>query len=272
MIPKEVIIMAQKRMFSLIVTDTDRFLELPGKTQALYFHLGMAGDDDGFVASPKKLARAARCTEKDLKLLEDAGYILRFPSGVVCMTHWYVNNTLKNDRYTPTVYQAELSMLEKDETGMYLWKEPQGKAADTPAEAAMESALQPNMPEPALEPVPEPDRNQTGTTVEPQQNITEHNITKHNIHTKGRAKPSCVSVSPPTVEEIRAYCLERGNQVDPEAFLDYYSARDWTMNKTRIKDWKACVRTWERRVQGTLLTARDAYVPLHDTCSGWMEA
>ena len=52
---------------------------------------------------------------------------------------------------------------------------------------------------------------------------------------------------PPTVDEVKAYCLERKNNVDPERFVDYYSANGWVQGKGKpIKDWKACVRTWER--------------------------
>ena len=52
---------------------------------------------------------------------------------------------------------------------------------------------------------------------------------------------------PPTVAEVHAYCAERGNTVDPEAFVDYYTARGWVLtNKQTMKDWKAAVRTWEK--------------------------
>ena len=55
---------------------------------------------------------------------------------------------------------------------------------------------------------------------------------------------------PPTVEEVRAYCLERGNGIDPQGFVDHYEARGWRYNgNVPMKDWKAAVRTWERRNQ-----------------------
>lgn len=75
--------MAQKRMFSLSVIDTDRFLEMPVSAQALYFHLGMHGDDDGFVASPRKIARSVGCNVDDLRLLAQKNFIIPFESGVV---------------------------------------------------------------------------------------------------------------------------------------------------------------------------------------------
>ena len=52
---------------------------------------------------------------------------------------------------------------------------------------------------------------------------------------------------PPTVDEVRDYCLERGNKVDPQRFVDYYSSNGWMVGKTKMKDWKAAVRTWEQR-------------------------
>lgn len=51
---------------------------------------------------------------------------------------------------------------------------------------------------------------------------------------------------PPTVEEVTDYCIERNNGIDPQAFVDYYTARGWMLNKQKMKDWKAAVRTWER--------------------------
>ena len=74
--------MAQKRMFSLKVVDTDKFTEMPTSTQCLYFHLGMHGDDDGFVSSPRKIARAAGCNDDDMRLLAAKGFIIPFDTGV----------------------------------------------------------------------------------------------------------------------------------------------------------------------------------------------
>ena len=93
--------MALKRMFSLSVTDTDKFLDMSVSAQALYFHLGMHGDDDGFVSSPRKIARSVGCNDDDLRLLASKGYIIPFESGVIVIADWNINNTLKNDRYHP---------------------------------------------------------------------------------------------------------------------------------------------------------------------------
>jgi hypothetical protein len=62
-------------------------------------------------------------------------------------------------------------------------------------------------------------------------------------------KPKCAArvFTPPTVEEVSAYCTERKNGIDPVAFVDFYQSRGWMYGNTKIRDWKACVRTWEQR-------------------------
>ena len=60
-------------------------------------------------------------------------------------------------------------------------------------------------------------------------------------------KKTAKRFTPPTVEEVRAYCLERGNAVDPERFVDFYASKGWKVGNQGMKDWKACVRTWEKR-------------------------
>ena len=63
-------------------------------------------------------------------------------------------------------------------------------------------------------------------------------------------KKTAKRFSPPTIEEIRAYCNERVNNIDPEQFYDFYSSKGWKVGNTAMKDWKACVRTWEKRDNG----------------------
>lgn len=106
------IVLANKRMFSVDVTETDAFLEMPLTAQALYFHLGMRGDDDGFVSNPRSIVRVSGCSENDLTILAQSGYIITFRSGVIVISDWKVNNYLRGDRYKTTVFQNELSMLE----------------------------------------------------------------------------------------------------------------------------------------------------------------
>lgn len=111
--------MANRRMFARTVTDSDSFTEMPLTAQALYFHLGLAADDDGFINSPKRIQRGIGAAEDDLKLLAAKGFLIPFASGVVAVTHWRVNNYLRADRYAPTVNQAEFKRLTVNENGVY---------------------------------------------------------------------------------------------------------------------------------------------------------
>ena len=103
--------MANRRMFSLDVIDTDNFLDMPLSAQGLYFHLGMRADDDGFIASPKKITKSVNASNDDLKLLIAKGYLLSFESGVVVIRHWQQNNYVRGDRYKSTIYQDEKKQL-----------------------------------------------------------------------------------------------------------------------------------------------------------------
>lgn len=103
--------MAQRRMFSLKVVDTDLFFDMSPTAQNLYFHLGMRGDDDGFVSSPKKIMRNCGASEDDLKLLVVKKFIIPFQSGIVVIRNWRENNYIQSDRYTPSVYQEERAQL-----------------------------------------------------------------------------------------------------------------------------------------------------------------
>lgn len=103
--------MANRRMFSLDVVDTDKFLDMPATSQCLYFHLGMRADDEGFVSSPKRITKLVNCASDDLNVLVSRGYVLPMGDGVVVLTHWKMNNYIQSDRYKPSVYQEERKKL-----------------------------------------------------------------------------------------------------------------------------------------------------------------
>ena len=115
--------MAEKRMFTKKVTESDAFLDLPLSAQALYFHLNMNADDDGFVNNPKMIARIIGAKADDLKMLEDKRFILPFPSGVIVVKHWKMHNTIQADRYKPTSYVDEMSKLSVKDNKSYTWKQ-----------------------------------------------------------------------------------------------------------------------------------------------------
>lgn len=103
--------MAERRMFAKTIIDSDAFLSMPMSTQALYFHLAMRADDDGFVNAPRKIARMLGAADDDMKILIGKRYILAFASGVIVIKHWRIHNYLQSDRYKPTLYQEEKATL-----------------------------------------------------------------------------------------------------------------------------------------------------------------
>lgn len=111
--------MAERRMFAKTIIDSDAFLDMPLSSQALYFHLNMRADDDGFVNSPKKIQRLIGCTDDDFKLLIAKSFIIPFESGVVVIKHWRINNYIQNDRYKETVYQEEKALLSVKKNSAY---------------------------------------------------------------------------------------------------------------------------------------------------------
>lgn len=111
--------MAQRRMFSLQIVDSDAFLDMPQSTQLLYFHLAMRGDDDGFVDNPKKIMRMSGSNDDDLKVLMTKRFILSFQSGVIVIKHWRIHNYIQNDRYHETKYVDEKNGLLIKENGSY---------------------------------------------------------------------------------------------------------------------------------------------------------
>ena len=111
--------MAEKRMFSSNVIDSDAFLDMSPTARLLYYDMGMRADDDGFIDSPKKIMRIIGASDSDLKELIDNGFVLRFDSGVIVIRHWYVNNRVRRDTYHETIYTEEKSMLLLEKNNVY---------------------------------------------------------------------------------------------------------------------------------------------------------
>lgn len=111
--------MAERRMFAKTIIDSDAFLDMPLSTQALYFHLSMRADDDGFVNSPKKVQRMIGGSDDDFKLLMMKRFIIPFDSGVCVIKHWLIHNYVRKDRYTETVYVEEKKQISVKDNGTY---------------------------------------------------------------------------------------------------------------------------------------------------------
>ena len=111
--------MAERRMFSKSVIDSDAFMDMPLSAQALYFHLAIRADDDGFLGNPKMVMRMICASEDDLKLLIAKNFIIAFGSGVIVITHWKMHNYIRTDRYKETIHKDEKELLSLKNNGMY---------------------------------------------------------------------------------------------------------------------------------------------------------
>lgn len=207
--------MAERRMFSQKIIDSDAFLDMPASAQALYFHLSMRADDDGFIDNPRKIQRICGASTDDMKLLAAKSFLIPFDSGVVVIKHWKIHNYIQKDRYTPTLHTEEKGMLEVRDNKEY--------------GVCIQDVYKPY-----------PDCIQDGRVGKVREDkVSEDKVSEDKKGTR---------FAPPTLDEVTAYCQERGNNIDPQHFIDYYQMNGWKVGgKTPMKDWKAAVRTWEQR-------------------------
>ena len=214
--------MAERRMFAKTIVTSDAFLDMPPTARSLYMLLCVMADDDGFVNAPRSIMRMSGAAEDDMKLLIAKRFVLTFESGVVVIKHWRIHNLIQKDRYKETKYLEEKSMLTLDENNAY-----------TEAVSVM-------YPE-CIQPVSKP---------EPQVRLGKDRLSQDSVgEVIEEATPPTRSkrFAPPTVDQVSEYCYERGNTVDPQRFVDYYSSNGWMVGKNKMKDWKAAVRTWEQK-------------------------
>ncbi|MGH7239724.1 MAG: hypothetical protein ACREHG_06615 [Candidatus Saccharimonadales bacterium] len=128
--------MARKRMFSPDITCSDAFVDMPLSAQALYFHICMRADDDGFVGSAKQIMRVVGSNEDDLKILIAKRFVLIFESGAVVVKHWLIHNLIRSDLYKETMYISEKKTLGLSDIGAYTELRPgvkKLKKVETPA-------------------------------------------------------------------------------------------------------------------------------------------
>ena len=207
--------MAERRMFAKTIIDSDAFLDMPVTSRLLYYDLAMRADDDGFVNAPKKIMRMIGASQDDLSVLILRKFIIPFDNGIVVIKHWRIHNYIRKDTYNETRYIEEKDSLELDENKTYQLKSN----------------------EPSTEHIQAVDESST------QVRLGKDRLGKDSIEKEQTAK----RFTPPTVEKVQAYCQERGNNIDPEQFVDFYASKGWKVGNNSMKDWKACVRTWEKR-------------------------
>ena len=214
--------MAERRMFAKTIIASDAFLDMPLSARCLYFALGMYADDEGFVNSPKSLARLIGASTDDMNILLVRRFLIAFPSGVCLIKHWRINNYLRSDRFQPTKYTEERNQIIIEENGAY---------------ALISERYTNGIPNDGIPSIGE-------------NSLEKESLGKESI--KEIDAPQSVAARnsrfiKPTVDEIAAYCSERKNNIDAQAFYDFYESKGWRVGNQPMKDWKASVRTWERR-------------------------
>lgn len=203
--------MAERRMFTKKVTDSDAFIELPSSAQALYFHLNQGADDDGFNNQIQNAMFKSHSTTDDLKVLMMKNFIIRFESGVIVIKHWRLHNTLRKDRYTPTNFQEEFQLLGLKDNGSYTLN-------DVGCQMVANRLPQVSIGKNSID-----------------KNIKENN--KRKVFTK------------PSLDELQSYIDEKQLNVDAQTFFDYYESNGWMVGHNHMKDFKATLRRWSRTNQ-----------------------
>ena len=209
--------MGERRMLTRKVTDDDHFMSLSASAQALYLHLSMSADDDGFCNQVALCMFKAHASLSDLEALLKLRYVYQFESGVIVIKHWRMANALRKDRYTPTVWQKEFAQLALKENGSYTLADGCQVVAN---------GLPSGCP-----------------------NISKDNLNKSNIES-GRKRAN--RFTPPTLEEVRKYALEHCTNVDPDHFYEYFSepndkGETWIDSKgNKVRNWKQKMLTWEK--------------------------
>lgn len=212
-------------MFTKKVTDDDNFMALSSSAQALYLHLSMSADDDGFCNQVAISMFKAHASVQDLQALLEKRYIYQFDNGVIVIKHWRMANALRKDRYMPTNFQEELAQLDLKDNGSYTWL-PSG------CQVVADCLPQDRIGKDRLDKV----------SIEKDNNIISDK--KNNETDKSKTKRTVFI--PPTLDEVEQYCIERNNTVDAQSFIDFYDSKGWMIGKNKMKNWKAAIRTWER--------------------------
>ena len=205
--------MAEKRMFSMKICDSDAFLDMPLSSQCLYFHLNMRADDDGFVGNPRRIQKLVGTSEDDLKLLIMKKFLLIFENGVIVIKHWKMHNTIQNDRRKETSYQDELMQLTVKKDKSYTFAKSEEIELETICiqNASIDLGLDLDL---GLELVKD-------------------------IVGKSR-------FTPPTLNEVESYIKAQGYDMDASRFVDFYESKGWMIGKNKMKNWQAAVRNWSK--------------------------
>lgn len=114
--------MADRRMLSKKITDHDNFISLSASAQALYMHLVMSADDEGFCNQVSLAMFKAHAGSQDLEALISKHYLMQFDNGVIVIKHWKINNYIRQDRLAPTACLEEKAQIVEKPNGSYTWR------------------------------------------------------------------------------------------------------------------------------------------------------
>ena len=238
--------MAERRMMSKSVIETDAFMDMPFSTQALYFHLLLRADDDGFIKSPKAIMRFINARDDDMKLLIAKQYVLAFDSGVIVIKHWKIHNYIRSDRYKRTdCIEAQQVKLTGDNEY-----------------TVCQNGVSVGIPSGSQEVY------QVVDEMDTQVRLGKDRLGKDSIEIDsiGDKSPKTSAKTtkkrtfkPPTLAEVNDYILEKGiHNVSAKAFFEYYEAGDWHDAKgNKVKSWKQKLLTWARHENGSLKTTKN---------------
>lgn len=223
--------MASRRMFAKSITDSARFLRMPAAARLLYFDLGMQADDDGVVEA-FTVIRTTGASEDDLKVLENKDFVSILNDDLVAyICDWEVNNRIRKERHHPSIY---INLLEQ-------WKRDNQLSAQVSLGKA-------SLDKGSIEGLPR--MGNTAQPVHPTEPQTGEVDKEKQTESATPASKTAKRFKAPTFEEVKAYCTERDNHVDPQRFMNYYQANGWKVGKNGMKDWRAAVRAWERPKDG----------------------
>ena len=245
--------MADKRMFSSKIIDSDAFIEMSPMARLLYFSLALHADDDGFTNSIRREMKIVGAQDTDLKELIDNKFIIKFDSGVVVIRHWRVNNDKpKKDRYKITLYSKEMSQLVLLDNGEYaLWDELENSPCQN------SNALY-------------TDWNQVGTTdgnnADTQNRVEENRVEENRlgeIKNSSEQETSSELVPPPNPDECIEFPVLGGSTSIPKSLIEEWEAvytnvdvmqevlkaREWCRaNPKRLKvNWRSFLAQQESR-------------------------
>lgn len=210
--------MGERRMFAKSIIGSARFLRMPATSRLLYYDLGMDADDDGCVEA-FSVMRKTGANDDDLRVLVSKGFVKILNEDLVSyILDWRVNNQIRKDRYHESIYKD----LIEESCDVLLLDENQVETNGLP----------------------------TGNQMEPEVRLGKSSIGKSSIGEDKKVGnlPTRARFSPPSIEDVRAYCEEQSyTAVDPQRFVDYYASNGWMVGKNRMKDWKAAIRGWNSR-------------------------